>query len=261
MGVRVNRATCRTWWVSTSSVTRHAARVALLLACVVAPLRLARAQDATSRQHVATAEQLVQRLDLARTNYEHGPGSIVWNGAVESHTDCSGFIDLLLQHDDGYTPDDFKQWFGSRRPTAARYHDAIVDGRGFTTVPTVMDLRPGDVIAIKYFTKKDNTGHIMLVDGAPRRIRALPPEVDGTTQWEVDVIDSSESGHGVSDTRHKRGPDGRDHDGLGRGIFRLYSDKQGAVVGFAWSTLKVSKFVAPADEHAVLGRFVPGFKP
>jgi hypothetical protein len=219
------------------------------------------AQEASARQHVQSAERLVQQLDLAHTNYEHGAGSIVWTGTVESHTDCSGFIDLLLAHDDGYTPDDFKRWFGSRRPTASRYHDAIAEGRGFSSVATVADLRAGDVIAIKYFTRKDNTGHIMLVDDTPRRIRALPPFVDGTTQWEVDVIDSSESGHGVTDTRHKRGDDGRDHDGLGKGVFRLYSDAQGAVVGFSWSTLKVSKFVAPADEHVVLGRFVSGFKP
>jgi hypothetical protein len=231
----------------------------MLIAAIWAPA--AAAQDASIRQHVQSAEQLVRALDLAHTNYEHGAGNIVWSGIVESHTDCSGFIDLLLAHDDGYTPDDFKRWFGSRRPTASRYHDAIVEGRGFIALATIAELRAGDVIAIKYFTRKDNTGHIMLVDGTPRRIRATPPLIDGTTQWEIDVIDSSESGHGVSDSRHKRGDDGRDHDGLGKGVFRLYSDAQGAVAGFSWSTLKASKFVAPADEHAVLGRFIAGFKP
>jgi hypothetical protein len=48
---------------------------------------------------------------------------------------------------------------------------------------------------------------------------------------------------------------------LGRGVFRLYTDAGGSVTGFAWSTLKVSRFVAPADEHLVLGRLVPGFRP
>ena len=75
------------------------------------------------------------------------------------------------------------------------------------------------------------------------------------------VIDSSESGHGPTDTRHKRGADGRDHDGLGRGVFRLYGDARGEVAGFAWSTAKVSRFIAPADEHVVLGRLVEGFRP
>ncbi len=35
-------------------------------------------------------------------------------------------------HDDGYSPDDFKRRFGSCRPTAEPYRDAIVEGRGFT---------------------------------------------------------------------------------------------------------------------------------
>ena len=211
--------------------------------------------------HVVSANRLVDQLDLANTDYDHGQGSVTWTGTVASHTDCSGFVDHLLMHDDGLTQDDFKRWFGTKRPTAERYHDAIVDGRGFTALPTVQQLQPGDLIAIKYFTRHDNTGHIMLVVEAPERMNPAPPFVDGTTQWSVTIVDSSESGHGPTDTRHKRGVDGRDHDGLGRGVVRLYTDAHGGVVGFAWSTVKASRFVAPADEHVVLGRLVPGFHP
>jgi hypothetical protein len=164
-------------------------------------------------------------------------------------------------HDDGLGADDFKRWLGSRRPTAERYHDAIVDGRGFTRLGSVADVRRGDLIAIKYLTRHDNTGHIMLVIEAPQRMSATPPYVDGMAQWSVGVIDSSESGHGATDTRHKRGEGGHDHDGLGRGVFRLYANAQGQVTGFAWSTLKASKFVAPQDEDLVLGRLTPGFHP
>ena len=219
------------------------------------------AQDANDAQHVAAAQQLVRKLDLANTDYAHGQGSVTWDGTVASHTDCSGFIDHLLMHVDGYSPDDFMRWFGTRRPIADRYHDAIVKGRGFTALQSVADLRPGDVIAIKYLTRHDNTGHIMLVVDAPRRISPINPVVDGTSQWAVGVIDSSESGHGPTDTRHKRAADGRDHDGLGAGVFRLYSGAQGDVVGFTWSTMKASHFIAPQDEHAVLGRFIPAFRP
>jgi hypothetical protein len=216
---------------------------------------------AATDPHVVSAERLVDQLDLANTNYEHGQGSVTWNGTVASHTDCSGFIDHLLMHDDGLAADDFKRWFGSKRPTAERYHDAIVEGRGFTRLGTVGELRPGDLIAIKYLTRHDNTGHIMLVVEAPQRLNPVPPYIDGTTQWSVAVIDSSESGHGTTDTRHKRGDGGRDHDGLGRGVFRLYTNGQGQVSGFAWSTMKASRFIAPDDEHLVLGRFVPGYRP
>jgi hypothetical protein len=230
---------------------------ALLAASCGTALSLAAPAD----PHVASAERLVDRLDLADTDYAHGQGSITWTGHVASHTDCSGFIDHLLMHGDGYTPDDFKRWFGSRRPTAARYHDAIVEGRGFMRLAKVGRLRPGDLIAIKYLSRHDNTGHIMLVTEAPRRMNAAPPYVDGATQWSVTVIDSSESGHGPTDTRHKRGEGGRDHDGLGRGVFRLYADAAGEVAGFSWSTAKASRFVAADDEHLVLGRLTAGFRP
>lgn len=204
---------------------------------------------------------LVDALDLSNTSYEHGSGTISWSGTVSSHTDCSGFIDHLLMHSDGYSTDDFKRWFGSHRPTAERYHDAIVEQHGFALVKSVEQLEPGDLIAIKYLTRHDNTGHIMLVVDPPRRIAPSPPLVDGLSQWVVTVVDSSESGHGPTDTRFKRGVGGHDHDGLGRGIVRLYADSRGAVAGFAWSSMKVSKFVDPADEHVVLGRPVAGYRP
>jgi len=234
--------------------------LAALLALPLAGLVPATAQ-AQADARVAAAERLVAALDLANTDYEHGHGSITWDGTVASHTDCSGFIDHLLMHVDGYTADDFRRWFGKGRPTADRYHDAIADGHGFVAVRSIDELRSGDLIAIKYLTRHDNTGHVMLVAEAPRRRMPTPPLLDGTTQWSVAVIDSSESGHGDTDTRHHRGADGRDHDGLGRGVFRLYGDAHGGVAGFAWSTLKVSRFVAPDDEHVVLGRFVPAFRP
>lgn len=239
---------------------RFVRRLGCVASACVFTLASASASAATD-PHVVSAERLVDQLDLANTNYEHGPGSVTWTGTVASHTDCSGFIDHLLMHDDGFAADDFKRWFGTKRPTADRYHDAIVEGRGFTRLGSVAELRPGDLIAIKYLTRHDNTGHIMLVVEAPQRMSPAPPYVDGTVQWSVAVIDSSESGHGTTDTRHKKGEGGRDHDGLGRGVFRLYTDAGGSVTGFAWSTLKVSRFVAPADEHLVLGRLVPGFRP
>lgn len=219
------------------------------------------AQDAAALLRVTQAQQLVDAMDLANTDYEHGPGSVTWSGSVASHTDCSGFIDHLLMHVDGLSKQDFKNWFGIERPTAERYHDAIVAGRGFRQLSSVKQLLPGDVIAIKYYTRHDNTGHIMMVAQAPQKMSPLPPLIDGTSQWSVTIIDSSESGHGPDDTRYKRGADGHDHDGLGRGVFRFYTGEHDEVLGFAWSTQKISKFVAPQDEHVVLGRFIPGLLP
>ena len=231
----------------------------LFIACLLACLQFS--DEAAAADHVATAERLVDSLSLDNTNYEHGQGSITWSGQVASHTDCSGFIDHLLMHEDGYKPDDFKRWFGSRRPTAARYHDAIVEGRGFTQLRSVRELKRGDLIAIKYLTRTDNTGHIMLVTETPQRQAPSAPQVDGAQQWAVTVIDSSQSGHGPTDTRHKRGAGGRDHDGLGRGVVRLYTGAGGEIVGFSWSVTKASHFVGPDDEHVALGRPIPGYRP
>ncbi len=205
-------------------------------------------------KHLAVAQSLVQHLNLQDTDYEHGAGSVGFEGPFFSHTDCSGFIDHLLTFSYGVSQDDFRNWFGSGRPTARRYHDAIVEQKGFRLIEHVQDIRPGDLLAVKYLHRTDNTGHVMLAAGRAKQIAAKEPVLPGTIQWAVTIIDSSESGHGPTDTRHHQGPNGKDHDGLGEGVVRVYSDGSGNVVGFAWSTLKASKFKEADDEHLVVGR-------
>jgi hypothetical protein len=219
------------------------------------------AQQRYLPRHLTDAQRLVQQLNIKNTNYEHGPGRVVWEGVCESHTDCSGFIDALLMHSYGYNQDAFKRWFDSHRPTARRYHDAIVQGRGFSEIKSVAETLPGDILAIKYLVEKSNTGHMMLVVEPPHWIEPLEPLVPGTQQWQVTVIDSSNSGHGPTDTRHHLGVNGKDHDGLGQGVFRIYTDRRGELVGFAWSTLKASKFQTPEEEHLVIGRLKTNFIP
>lgn len=212
-------------------------------------------------KHLADAKALVSHLSLENTSYGHGPVQVEWEPVCISHTDCSGFVDALLMHSYGYSRENFKRWFGSSRPTAHRYHDAIAQGTGFVSVSHVRNIRPGDLLAVKYPAGKSNTGHVMLAAGLPRQIAAREPVVSGTEQWELEVIDSSKSGHGRTDTRHTRGKDGKDHEGLGMGILRLYANHDSTIAGFSWSTLRHSRFVGPSDEHLVIGRLVPGYKP
>ncbi len=73
-------------------------------------------------------------MSLENTSYHHGEGSVQWEGTRSSHTDCSGFLDALLIRCYGYSREDFKRWFGSHRPTAARYYDAIVAQKGFVPI-------------------------------------------------------------------------------------------------------------------------------
>lgn len=233
---------------------------ALLALCLIG-LAAGQRDSTAEPKHLTDAIALLKKLELKDTSYEHGGGKVNFAGTVQAHTDCSGFIDALLQHSYGYDEAQFKAWFGSKRPTAARYHDQIVKQNGFILIPSVKDARPGDLLAVKYFKRKDNTGHVMLVSGLPRKMEPKKPLVEGTEQWEVKVIDSSMSGHGTTDTRHAKGKDGKDHEGLGEGVLRIYADKQGTVAGFAWSTLNASKFLEPKDEELVIGRLKPMFKP
>jgi hypothetical protein len=234
-----------------------------LIGCLVMLVSSAAAAwaDPVEPVHLREVRQLLEQLDLSRTSYEHGPGEVSWQSPVASHTDCSGLIDHLLMHGYGYTPEAFTRWFASRRPSARRYFDAIAAGKGFTQVDSVQALQPGDLIAVKYLQRTDSTGHIMIVAQSPQPMATTAPSVPGTQQWRVSVIDSSESGHGTSDTRHKLGAGGRDHDGLGQGVLRLYADAQGKVAGFSWSVLPKSLFKGPDTEPLVIGRLQPGYTP
>jgi cell wall-associated NlpC family hydrolase len=206
-------------------------------------------------QHLADALALVQNLDLDNTGYVHGEGSVTWDGTPEAYVDCSGFVNALLQHSYGYDQAQFELWFGTGRPTAADYHDAIVNQVGFTEIASLKDARPGDLLAVKYADPKPgSTGHIMVVAGPIRQIEPIGPLVDGTEQWEVPVIDSALSGHGPSDTRHGKGEGGKDHDGVGQGILRVYTDSDGNVLGYTWSTSPKSSFRDQDDHNLVIGR-------
>ena len=221
----------------------------------------ASADDKSPPKHLTEAQELVRHLDLKHTTYEHGAARVVWNGTCESHADCSGFVDALLMHSYSYDADSYKRWFDSHRPSARRYHDAIVEEKGFVSIKRIPDVQPGDLLAVKYLTRDDNTGHLMLAAGSLRRIQVKKPLVAGTDQWEISIIDSSKSGHGPSDTRHKKGRNGKDHEGLGEGVLRVYSTAGGDVAGFTWSALDSSEFKSPKEEHLVFGRLKTGFKP
>ncbi|HLW63857.1 MAG TPA: hypothetical protein VKS79_00970 [Gemmataceae bacterium] len=224
------------------------------------------AARADEPRHLQEATAFVKGLKLEDTHYNHGEPDVQWkgmNGATKnvSHTDCSGFVDALFMHSYDYSRDDFKKWFGKNRPTADTYHDAIVQQKGFVQIVEFKDTRPGDFLAVKYLAKKSDTGHIMLAARAPRRIAPKKPLVADTEQWEITVIDSSKTGHGPTDTRHKNGENGKDHTGLGEGVLRVYTQPNGKVAGFTWSSLSVSQFQNPQEEDLVVGRLKPGFKP
>jgi hypothetical protein len=222
-------------------------------------LTLARGQESEPPppQHLRDARALVAGIDPRFNDYEHKGCFIHWkgeNGATryENRTDCSDFLNLLLVHSYHFSDANFKQWTGKDRPTAELWHDAILANRGFQHIELLSDALPGDVLAIKYPAGESNTGHVLLVAAVPQRRDATKPIVPDTVQWNVAVIDSSESGHGKSDTR--RLPSGKYSRGVGQGTFRIYTDPAGRIVGYAWSDLIESTYRARPTYDIVLGR-------
>jgi hypothetical protein len=218
----------------------------------------AESQKSSKVTHLDLARVLVRELRPENTSYQHKQGYIKWKGedgaeAYESRVDCSGLLNSLLERAYGLTPDDFEKWLGKHRPLAKEYFDAITTQKNFRLITTVGSVRPGDVIAIRYPPgTNDNTGHIMIIAGVPTARKASKPEVDGTEQFEVSVIDSSESGHGRTDTRRKQ--DGTFGDGVGQGVFRLYASPNGEIVGYTWSTFANSDYYDQNTRQLVIGR-------
>src|SRR5271157_2202784 len=199
----------------------------------------------TSHTPLEWAQMLVKNISLDDTSYQHKQGLVTWagvNGAsgYVSQTDCSGFVNALLEQSYGLTSNDFERLFGTNRPLAITYYNAVVSQNQFKRIASIYDVQPGDLIVIKYPPDNDNSGHIMLVAGTPQKYSSFKPEVSGTEQWTIKVIDSSESGHGKTDSRLQS--DGTFHDGLGQGVFRIYTDDAGEPVGYTWSTFANSEY-------------------
>ncbi|QVL34135.1 C40 family peptidase [Telmatocola sphagniphila] len=176
-----------------------------------------------------------------------------WKDPPKAYCDCSGLINHLLMHTYSYTEDDLKNWTGSRRPTARRYHDLIDLGqsKNWKKIEKLENLKPGDLIAIKYLDAKegDNTGHVMLVDAKPKLLNTPAETIAGAAkQWEVPVIDSTMSPHGKKDSRYDKN---EKHTGVGQGTFRILTDDQGTIVGYTWS-LDSSKTIYKQNVHHML---------
>ncbi len=90
-------------------------------------------------------------------------------------------------------------------------------------VKTADALVRGDVIAWKKPANSlsKNTGHVMLVAGAPSK--------RSSSEWVVPIIDSTAAPHGHGDSRWHRAT------GLGNGSIVLVVDAQGRPSGFKWT--------------------------
>ena len=231
----------------------------IFLAAVIALLCSSKSQAAetTPVTPLEWAQLLVRNIQPANSGYQHKQNVVTWkgqHGATEytCHADCSGFISALFEQAYDLSPHYIADWLGKRRPVANTYHKAIAQHNGFKRIERIQDAEPGDIIAIRYPPGSKDTGHMMLIAEKPQPQIATKPEVMGTTQWQVRVIDSTGSGHGNEDTRHNA--NGTFNGGVGEGTFRIYADQSGKIMGYTWSPYAKSVYYDQTQRHLVIGR-------
>ena len=224
----------------------------LLLAATAAMLQsfsLAHAQSPDVPKHLAIARELVDNIKPENNHYVRGgrfislPGDKS-SGGYAMKADCSGF--LLAMFERAHYPTQSAMGFLSeakkrKRPAAEDFVYSIEKEEGFKRIRRVADIKPGDLIAHAMLNAEDRketgtTGHVFLVNSAPKQIASWNPVVEGTTQYEVSMIDSNNEHLGADDSRLANRVQG-----LGKGTIRIYADAKGELVGWA-RTFKFSKF-------------------
>ena len=200
---------------------------------------------------------LVTNINPVDNFYVNSTGSVSWvgqNGATiyACSTDCSGYLNRLLTQTYGYTSTYYQTWMGVTRPLAKHYYSEIVANDHFTQILAATQIQQGDIVAIKYPADATNTGHCMLVAASPTLRTASAPLVAGTTQYELSIMDSSSSGHGITDTRYPTADTG-----VGKGIFRLYVATDGSIAGYSWSTSSGSVYYPQSERPLAVGRLIP----
>ena len=208
--------------------------------------------------HLDWATSVAVNVIPANNAYGTSPTFLTWPGVAGStiysnRSECASFVTRVLKQAYGWSSTHFTTWMGSTSPTSAKYYDAIVAQNRFTRIVAVSQIAAGDIVAAKYLAPDAGvTGHLMIAASAATPRPPSAPIVVGTTQYEIQVIDSSKTGHGTTDTRRRA--DGTYEDGVGRGVLRLYVSTSGIVIGYSWSTLSVSVFYDASTRPLVIGR-------
>lgn len=237
---------------------------ATLLTLLLLPIAGRPGQAAAGPDLLEWARRLITGVTPETNIYASRPTIVTWSGVsgaseTRNRSVCSALVAHLMMQAYGYRSADFASWLGGRFPRAAGFHDAIAAGHGFDPVRRISEIRPGDILAIKYPPGSKPTGHVLLAASRPVERHATEPVVDGTVQYELSVIDSSHTGHGPTDTRHYA--KGRFHSGVGEGLFRLYVAPDGTLAGYSWSVTKASEEYTPSERHLVIGRLNGQVKP
>lgn len=227
--------------------------------CIVSSFLLVSTAKAADPQHLFWATDIAKNVSPEYNAYDSNPSFIQWPdangvGIYENRTKCSSFITKILMQSYGWTSTDFHNWMSSTSPTSDKYYDAIKQQNGFVIIGNIDDIQPGDIVAIKYPSNSTVTGHMMMAKTAATLRTATLPIIEGTNQYALQIIDSSQTGHGSTDSRLNE--DGTYNPGAGIGILRLYTNSVGNVVGYTWSTYNNSQFYDQRTRPIVIGRLI-----
>ena len=230
---------------------------AALLAPALLLLSLPALAQPVAPYHLWWAEDLVTHVDPANNAYGTSPSYVRWAGVAgatqyENRSLCTTFVTILLKQAYGWTDSQIRVWLGSGSPNATMYHDNIEQEDGFVRIMKAAHIEAGDLLAIKYPAGLSVTGHLATARGEAILREATAPIIADTVQYEVEIVDSSSTGHGPDDTRLKS--DGTWHPGAGFGVMRVYADAAGDLVGYTWSTVAASMYYGLATRHLVVGR-------
>ncbi|WP_437673401.1 hypothetical protein [Sorangium sp. So ce131] len=241
---------------SSRSVVYTLPAVILAGLCALAP-RAAQAQTAAAPNLTYWANTLADHVAPENNEYGSSPSYVFWAGVAgsseyKSRTFCSTFVTNVLKQTYGLTSYNISAWFGSTSPNAIQYHDRIVEQFGFVQVSYIDEIEAGDVIAIKYPAGSAASGHVAIAMGPARSRVASYPYVSGTTQYEIAIVDSSNTGHGMTDSR--RNPDGTWHPGVGKGLMRFYTNSSGEIVGHTWSPQASATYYPSYVRPIAIGR-------
>lgn len=219
--------------------------------------------------HLSLAEDLVATITPSYNTYASGPNTVYWQGVAghansEVSTDCSGFMDVLFPTAYGVS---MKTWMGCSTPISQTWYNTINAGNHFTVITKIADILAGDIIAISYNCPKatcgsagagcSSSGHMLMAAASAYTRISTAPTIAGTTQYELEVIDVANSGHGSSDTRYHKVNATTDDSGVGDGIMRIYGDSAGKIAGYTWSTFSNSTYYDVTTRPIAVGRYKP----
>ena len=226
-------------------------------------------------KHLQIARDIVANVKPENNTYSNKPRYIRFPGDLFTseytvRTDCTGFVEAVLYKAFDMRPKfsaHYSTYYGGYSPVG--WVDGIDKGETFDKIEHVQDMQPGDILIYKYIVKPDGPeyqyfeGHAMIVDAAPKRIEPqVMPKFEGTVQWEVRILDSSDGPMSFDDSRYVPTPGVTDikewkskqRNGAGRGKVYIFTDADGNIKAESGGFPKSRVWMQDKERRVVMAR-------